>query len=310
MPTIFNGYTIITGMFGLDGEHGMKAEFHPLFAFSTRRDSFENSASDEVWLMFVRNQGDEGFCSSQIWDAGFEDYTVKLPWRSGFQTVDVNWDKTNFEGTDGTSGPFVKVLAFPAKDAGVYVSFHVGPAVYGESRPLINGALHLVWGGSVSKPPTPGTGVQNLHAADHVTAVTGVVGRTATTGVATAGTVMTGGTTRTPPEPADEVEDALQNAIAQLPHAKGDQVMKARLVPGVQAPVMHPLAQARTVERITSAPSVAAVRIAKPHAIKAGPAAQKNARDAAQVKALCDASNNSPTGLGTDACKTNTQSHQ
>ena len=65
-------------MFGLDGEHDLKAEFIGC-AMATLRDSFENDPSDEVWLMFARNQGDEGYCSSQIWGAGFEDYTVRLP---------------------------------------------------------------------------------------------------------------------------------------------------------------------------------------------------------------------------------------
>jgi hypothetical protein len=126
VQTRFDGHTILTGMFGLDGEHDLKAEVHPLFAMSTLRDNFENNPSDEVWLMFARNQGDEGFCSSQIWGAGFEDYTVRLPWHSGMTLVDVNWDKTKFVGSDGTSGPTVAVLPPPAREAGVYVTFHPG----------------------------------------------------------------------------------------------------------------------------------------------------------------------------------------
>jgi len=45
--------------------------------------------------MFVRNQGDEGYCSSQVWDLGLEDYTVRLPWRPGMRSVDVDWGKRN-----------------------------------------------------------------------------------------------------------------------------------------------------------------------------------------------------------------------
>src|SRR5262249_19955220 len=76
----FQGHSILTGMFGMDGEHDLKAELHPLYAIATRRDNYENDPKDDVWLMFVRNRGDEGFCSSQLWDAGFEDYTFRLPW--------------------------------------------------------------------------------------------------------------------------------------------------------------------------------------------------------------------------------------
>jgi hypothetical protein len=142
---LFAGHTIVTGMFGMDGEHGLKAELHPVFAIATRRDEFENDPRDDVWLMFVRNRGNEGFCSSRLWDAGFEDYTVRLPWLPGMTAVDVDWSKTGFEGTDGTSGPSVAVLPPPAADAGVYVTFHLGPAA---SSPFIDGALHLSWTGT------------------------------------------------------------------------------------------------------------------------------------------------------------------
>ena len=123
LKKMFDGHFILTGMFNLDGEHGMKAELHPVYAMSALRDGFENAPNDEVWLMFVRNQGDEGYCSSNFWDSGFEDYTVKLPWRPGMTSVDVNWNATQFVGTDGTSGPTVRTLPPPAADAGVYVSF-------------------------------------------------------------------------------------------------------------------------------------------------------------------------------------------
>ena len=59
----------------------MKSELHPLYAMALRRDAVSNDPSDEGWLMFVRNRGDEGFCSSQLWDSGFTDYTFRLPWR-------------------------------------------------------------------------------------------------------------------------------------------------------------------------------------------------------------------------------------
>ena len=103
---------------------------------ATRRDNYENDPGDEAWLMFVRNQGDEGFCSSQFWDAGFEeDYTFKLPWREGMIMADVDWNKTDLVGSEGTSGPTVAVLP-PGqaiglgRSAGVYVTFHLGPAVH------------------------------------------------------------------------------------------------------------------------------------------------------------------------------------
>lgn len=303
MPPLFNGHTILTGMFGLDGEHGMKAEMHPVFAFATRRDDFQNDPNDEVWLMFVRNQGDEGYCSSNIWDAGFEDYTVKLPWRAGARTVQVNWDKTNFVGTDGTSGPTVQVVPFPARDAGVYVSFHLGPPVHSSytfdpsaSVPFLNGALHLVWGQLV----TEGGGRVLAGEATRETA------RTAVARQPVAGTVQP----PAEPEQAGDVEEALSSAIHQLPKAKREEVIRARVLSGVRAPVVHPLPKAGTVQILTQAPARRALAATKLHAIKAGPAVQKNARDEAQIKALCAATNNNPAGLGQNVCMPEVRDHR
>ena len=94
LPKFFQGHTDLTGMFGLDGEHGLKSELHPLFAVALRRDKIDNNQNDEGWLMFVRNQGDEGFCSSHIWGLGLEDYTFRLPWRHPMLAVDVDRNKT------------------------------------------------------------------------------------------------------------------------------------------------------------------------------------------------------------------------
>jgi hypothetical protein len=195
-------------MFGLDGEHNLKAELHPLYAMANNISNNPNNigadASDEVWLMFVRNQGDEGFCSSQKWVAGFEDYTVRLPWREGMTSVDVNWDKTRFRGSDGTSPPTIAVLPPPVRSGipGVFVSFHLGPAVPsssifepGASIPFVYGALHLIWTG----PPE-------------------VVSRVAST---------------RPPSAADEtdeVENEIGAAINQLPSELRRQVEKARVI--------------------------------------------------------------------------------
>src|SRR5206468_11055740 len=264
---------------------------------------FETDPKDEVWLMFVRNQGDEGYCSSQNWDAGFEDYTFRLPWRPGMTSVEVNWDKTQFVGPDGTSGPSAAVLLPPSKDAGVYVTFHLGPAVHnsyifspGASVPFINGALHLVWTGPpVVHPVAPPGG----SVAERGAAGSGVSGRRP---AATAG----GGLAS--PVEADEVEHLIRAAINQLPAAQRPQVEKARILAGTQTVAVHRLSSTRLVRRITQPPPVA--RIARLHAIKAGPATRKLARDMAQMRALCAASHNAPAGLPASVCTGNVRDHR
>jgi hypothetical protein len=270
---LFDGHTILTGMFGLDGEHNMKAELHPLYAMATRRDKVQNDPSDEVWLMFVRNQGDEGMCSSQVWDAGFEDYTVRLPWREGSTSVDVNWEKTKFWGNDGTSGPTVAVLPPPVRfgTPGVFVSFHLGPAVHsssifdsGASNPLIYGALHLIWKGQ----PALVSPASSTPSADE----------------------------------ADDIEHQIAEAIDQLPLSQRQQVKKARVITGARTAMMYQLRPTDPVRVMTEPPALP--RIGELQAIKAGPAIQKVGRDAALMRALCAATNARPAGVSADVCHT------
>src|SRR6266849_3205663 len=286
----FKGHTILTGMFGMDGEHDLKAEIHPLYAMATRRDDYENDPSDDVWLMFVRNRGDEGFCSSQLWDSGFEDYTVRLPWREGMTSVDVDWTKTqrDFEGTEGTSGPTVAVILPPSKDQGVYVSFHLGPA---SSSPFIDGALHLIWTGQPAL--TPGR--------------TAVVGGSAARGLRNFGVAGALATAENRAEEVDEVEHSLQAAISRLPTAQREQVRKARAIAGAR-PAVHRLTAGGTVRVITVPPG--RPRISRLHAIKGGLASRKAQRDAAQIHALCAATNNAPAGLPVEVCKGPVRDHR
>jgi len=284
LPEFFQGHTILTGMFGLDGEHGLKSELHPLFAVALRRDKIDNSQNDEGWLMFVRNQGDEGFCSSHIWGLGLEDYTFRLPWRPGMLAVNVDRNKTQFEGTDGTSGPVVRALPPPSKQAGVYVTFHLGPAQTKEgtaaSVPFINGALHLVWTGTSETKPA--------------VAVRRSIARSSLT------------TTHIGIEDnRGDIEEAIGSATGRLSSAQQQKVRQARSVAAPEAQV-HKLASTAPVQTISEPPPMTVVR---GRAVKVGTATQKLARDAAQIKALCAASNDTPLGLPTSACKPAISNH-
>jgi len=281
------GHVILTGMFGLDGEHNLKSELHPLYALAIRRNQIENDPGDEGWLMFVRNRGDEGFCSSSLWDSGFEDYTFRLPWRPGMTSVEVNWDKTQFDGTDGTSGPTVAMLPPPAPSPGVFVTFHLGPAA---SSPFIDGVLHLTWMTQpVATPRRPiiADGIRRPAISAPPPAV--IVGGE-------------GGSNE-----ADEVEHGIAAAMNQLTPAQRQQVEQASVI-AVTPPAVHRLPPTGPVQRITAPP--ARVRIGRLHAIKAGPAVQKLARDAAQIHALCAVTHNAPAGLPASVCTSNVRDHR
>ena len=288
---LFDGHTILTGMFSLDSEHRLKSELHPLYAMATRSENFGTNPGDETWLIFVRNQGDEGYCSNEIWGAGFEDYTFRLPWRPGMTSVEVNSTKTQFDGTERTSGPFVSyVTPRDAKrdlPAGVYVNFHLGPPVLNTaivgtpaSEPFINGALHLIW-----KGPGVGTATQTTSR-----------GRPSNSDPAAKAS------SKEVAEVADEAEHKLRAAIDQLPAGKRKQVEQARIIPGTKAVVVRRLPSTGPAKKATQ-PPIAKLQSAKPHAISLGPATQKIQRDTAQMRALCAATANKPAGLSPEACK-------
>lgn len=58
---------IVTGLVGLDSEHGAYTELHPVYAMAIHMNSDPNN---DQWAFFARNWGDEGFCSQDqhYWD--------------------------------------------------------------------------------------------------------------------------------------------------------------------------------------------------------------------------------------------------
>jgi hypothetical protein len=281
---LFNGQTILTGMYGLDCEHDCKGELHPLYAMATKRDFVETDQADEVWLMFVRNVGDEGYCSSQLWKAPFTNYTFRLPWRDGMSSVEVLWgvNKSQFEGTAGTSGPRVTYMPSPGLNSGVYVSFTLPSA---SQSPLIDGALHLKWtaspGSLQTRRGSNGPGPTNRNA---------VISQLS-------GTLLSATDSRS--QEIDEAEHKILAAVGQLPPAQQKEIQKARASASVRA-ALHPLPQGGPAQKITTSPAVPRINLRLD--ARAGAAAPKRERDAAQMKALCAATNNAPAGLPAQAC--------
>jgi hypothetical protein len=59
-PLVDGSYAIVTGLMGLDCEHSCSTELHPVWAMAVR---VKSDPADVVWAIFVRNWGNEGFCS-------------------------------------------------------------------------------------------------------------------------------------------------------------------------------------------------------------------------------------------------------
>lgn len=136
---LINGsFAVVSGLVGLDCEHGCNSELHPVYAMAVR---VKDTAQDEVWAIFVRNWGNEGFCSSNQHLLPLTTYTFRLPWRGGATDV-VPIAGTQFMTNDSkASGPAVQ----SAMNQGVLVTFTMSDPKEDGTR--INGELHLRWAG-------------------------------------------------------------------------------------------------------------------------------------------------------------------
>jgi hypothetical protein len=132
-------YAIVTGLIGLDCAHSCGSESHPVYAMAIQ---FNDDPLDDAWAIFVRNWGNEGWCSihDHRWDVPNATYWFRLPWRPGAQSVAATgqFQRNN----DAQTGPGVT----PVLGKGVLVSFDVPNP---DLHYLVSGELHLHWvGGS------------------------------------------------------------------------------------------------------------------------------------------------------------------
>jgi hypothetical protein len=148
-PTMYvNGSdAVVTGLLGIDTQHGGHTELHPVWALAVH-DRYQQSPTDDVWAIFVRNWGDEGFCSSHQWWLNAQTITLRLPWREGASSVSVGQANFLF-GPDSLPDSYKQMVTGPGvtplpNNQGVLVTFTLPPARAGAR---INGELHLQWAG-------------------------------------------------------------------------------------------------------------------------------------------------------------------
>jgi hypothetical protein len=139
---IDNKYAIAIGLVGLDYAHSGGTELHPLFALAIHS---QDDAADDRWAIFVRNWGDEGYCSSGGEHLNAQQISFFVP-RPNAIDVQVLPGSSFLFGPDSmssaeksqVSGPSVALL----RDQGAIVTFTIpGP----KSGARINGELRLQW---------------------------------------------------------------------------------------------------------------------------------------------------------------------
>jgi len=150
---IDNHEIIEIGELGLDCAHSCGSEIHPVLAMAIH---VQESLSDDVWAIFARNSGDEGFCGHvSIVHPELSTIYLKLPWPDGAAPVaPVVRDETNWQKTAIGGGNQIEITTFPLitgpqarPSSGFVVQIELGDA---NAFPIVNGELHLQW----SQQPT------------------------------------------------------------------------------------------------------------------------------------------------------------
>jgi hypothetical protein len=113
---------IVTGLFGLDAEHKGHSEAHPIYAMAIQTSCSERPDKDgyytDEWALFLRNYGNEGFCSG--WtdqhrlDLNGNVFTFRLPLPVGAKSV-----QHTASLSANISGVVAGVRTFSARSAGV-----------------------------------------------------------------------------------------------------------------------------------------------------------------------------------------------
>ena len=133
-------YTIVSGVMGLDMVHDGYSEVHPVWAMAAL---VKNDPNDDMWAMFVRSWGNEGYCGTDQHcivlpkEGDQHVYRFRLPWRPGAQSVTWSHGPKEFLGNVDWGLDIT-----PIPNQGVIVSFYMPGH---DKRPRINGSLHLQW---------------------------------------------------------------------------------------------------------------------------------------------------------------------
>ncbi len=142
---------IIMGLYGLDCAHECGAELHPVFALAIH---VKEDLNDDTWAIFVRNWGDEGYCSSgQERIAPDQPFTFSFRFKKAGATqvsmipAPPN-DPAGEHGTvffaDSDNGGVGFAVSGPAlvPNEAAVVTFRLPPSSQGG---FLNGMLHMKW---------------------------------------------------------------------------------------------------------------------------------------------------------------------
>ena len=156
---LFDGKeAIVMGLYGLDCAHDCGAELHPVYAMAIHLNE-NDELNDDVWAIFVKNWGDEGYCSLQIHELEPNNnltFSFRINKIGAMQVASVPAPSSDSSGEHGTffktnsnktRGPGLT----PIPNEGAIVTFSLPPP---SERARINGMLHLKWSIAENRRPS------------------------------------------------------------------------------------------------------------------------------------------------------------
>ncbi|HZI48236.1 MAG TPA: hypothetical protein VFD75_10610 [Pyrinomonadaceae bacterium] len=181
---------VVVGLVGLDSEHSIYSELHPAYAMAvqmsnTRRN--DDWLSNDTWLVFARDRGNEGACSAGQQHKIFglqkpKSLQILIPAPKDRIVTGVSFtDKTKFftnNASSVTATYYDHLFADPAytkNNRGVLLSFDLRDCESEDGEepcsPLIEGELHLQW--QLAPAPAPGVphALTAIRTEDHCTLV-------------------------------------------------------------------------------------------------------------------------------------------
>jgi hypothetical protein len=134
-PMVRRKYAIAIGLLGIDTEHENHSELHPVYLMAVHVKSDPN---DDVWAIFARNWGNEGYCSQNQHLLNFEGNQLKviLPANSGASNPEL-LSATTFQA----SSPDLK-WSWSYVPRGILFTASLGAP---DAHSRLNGELHLRW---------------------------------------------------------------------------------------------------------------------------------------------------------------------
>jgi len=139
----------ITGLFGVDCEHSCHSELHPVYSMAVQ---LKAEPTDNVWGIFARNWGNEGFCAHGEMNIQLTTLKVVLPHPGSAAAPTVMQQATKFQANDSAI-PFPTIDFAPGPPAAVVVTFTLSQP---EKRGLAELELHLQWPDGTMGPRVDG----------------------------------------------------------------------------------------------------------------------------------------------------------